>query len=80
MATYNGIKYIDNQVRSIMEQLNESDELIISDDGSSDGTWEYLLELAKKHKNIKVVRGPQKGTNANFFSVIHQAKRHWQRI
>ena len=38
MATYNGSKYIRQQVESILIQLSFEDELIISDDGSLDET------------------------------------------
>lgn len=42
MATYNGEKYIKEQIDSILIQLNENDELIISDDGSTDKTLEII--------------------------------------
>lgn len=42
MATYNGKKYIKKQIESILSQLQESDELIISDDGSVDGTLDII--------------------------------------
>ena len=38
MATYNGEEFISQQIKSIINQLNNDDELIISDDGSTDGT------------------------------------------
>ena len=38
MATYNGEKYIRQQIESDVKQLSVDDELIISDDGSSDNT------------------------------------------
>ena len=38
MTTYNGAKYVQNQIETILVQLEEGDELIISDDGSTDGT------------------------------------------
>lgn len=40
MGTYNGEKYIREQIDSILPQLAETDELIISDDGSTDRTCE----------------------------------------
>lgn len=40
IATYNGKPYIKEQIYSILEQLTENDEIIISDDGSTDGTVE----------------------------------------
>ena len=42
MATYNGAKYIKKQIESILCQLKEGDELIISDDGSTDATLEIV--------------------------------------
>lgn len=38
IATYNGEKYIEKELLSILPQLEKDDEIIISDDGSSDGT------------------------------------------
>jgi glycosyltransferase involved in cell wall biosynthesis len=42
MATYNGEKYIEEQVKSILPQLGKNDELIVSDDGSTDNTIKIL--------------------------------------
>jgi len=42
MATYNGAKYIEEQLTSILNQIGKNDEVIISDDGSSDNTKEII--------------------------------------
>jgi glycosyltransferase involved in cell wall biosynthesis len=42
MATYNGEKYIAEQIKSILSQLGEEDELVVSDDGSIDDTIKIL--------------------------------------
>ncbi len=42
MATYNGEKYIKEQLESILIQLSDNDEVIISDDSSSDSTLEII--------------------------------------
>ena len=38
VATYNGEKFIREQIDSILCQLSSDDEIIVSDDGSTDGT------------------------------------------
>lgn len=42
MASHNGEKYIGEQIASIIEQLSQDDELIISDDGSTDNTIQII--------------------------------------
>jgi glycosyltransferase involved in cell wall biosynthesis len=49
MATYNGEKYLKQQMDSILEQLDDSDELIISDDGSTDRTLEIINSYNDRH-------------------------------
>ena len=45
IATFNGSKYIKQQVDSILIQLGENDEVIISDDSSTDNTIEIIKSL-----------------------------------
>ena len=45
MATYNGEKFIKEQIDSILVQLSSEDELIISDDGSNDKTLEIIRQI-----------------------------------
>ncbi len=57
IATYNGIRFIKEQLDSIIIQTVKVDEIIISDDGSTDGTVEFISDYIKLHKeyNIKLV-------------------------
>lgn len=68
MATYNGEKYIKEQIDSILKQINKNDEIIISDDGSTDKTIEIIKKY--KDKRIKIINGPQKGVKQNFANSI----------
>jgi glycosyltransferase involved in cell wall biosynthesis len=52
MATYNGEKYIKEQLDSILCQLSNEDEIVISDDGSTDKTIEIIENY--KDKRIKL--------------------------
>ncbi|WP_279627937.1 glycosyltransferase family 2 protein [Leptospira brenneri] len=54
MATYNGEKYITEQLNSILTQLSENDEIIVSDDSSTDGTVKILQEFAANDPRIKL--------------------------
>lgn len=74
MATYNGERYLKEQVASILPQLTSNDELIISDDGSTDGTQTLLADYAKKDQRIKVLNGPGKGVIANFENAIGESQ------
>lgn len=57
IASYNAERYIEKSIDSVINQtmLFKQIELIIVDDGSSDGTVDILLKYAKKYSNIIVV-------------------------
>lgn len=74
IASYNGEKYIKKQIESILPQLKELDELIVSDDGSIDKTKDIVLEIAKKDSRVRLIDGPKKGYNKNFENAIKEAK------
>ena len=44
ISTYNGEKYIQEQIESILAQTYQSFHIYIRDDGSSDGTWRKLQQ------------------------------------
>lgn len=69
MATYNGEKYILEQVKSILEQINANDELIISDDGSTDDTLKILVGLNDSRIKIYKNKG-EHGYTANFENAL----------
>jgi len=50
LATFNGAKYIKEQLDSIILQLGSNDEIIISDDGSVDET----IEIIKSYKDSRI--------------------------
>lgn len=52
IATYNGEKYIREQLDSVLAQTMEPDEIIVSDDGSKDKTWDILEEYKSKYPSL----------------------------
>lgn len=71
MATYNGETYIKEQIESILSNLKENDELVISDDGSNDNTVNFIKEYIKQDSRIKLLDGPRKGVKQNFSNAIY---------
>jgi rhamnosyltransferase len=57
LSTYNGIKYVDELIDSIMNQDCDCFKLLIRDDGSTDGTGDVLFCWEQKYpEKITVVR------------------------
>jgi glycosyltransferase involved in cell wall biosynthesis len=52
MTTYNGEKYIDEQINSILRQTYQDFELIICDDASNDSTWNILQKYERLDRRI----------------------------
>jgi glycosyltransferase involved in cell wall biosynthesis len=72
MCTKNGAAFIDVQLKSIADQTHENWILIVSDDGSNDGTVAKLERFAKAHgQKIMIRKGPGKGVCANFLSLAN---------
>lgn len=72
MASYNGEKHIKKQISSILSNLSEIDELVISDDGSTDKTIEIIESF--NDKRIRLIYGARKGVNQNFANAISNCK------
>lgn len=58
IATYNGARYIAEQLASILKQLSAEDEVVVSDDGSTDGTIDIVRSL--NDRRIRIVDGPRR--------------------
>ena len=74
MATFNGEKYLKPQLDSIIQQIDDGDEIIICDDGSTDGTIDIIQEYKKKDSRIRLVCNAHKGFVLNFEDAINKCK------
>ncbi len=74
LAAYKGEKYIGAQIESIISQLGENDELIISDDFPSGETRNAVADLIENDRRIIYLSGPGRGVIANFEFAISKAK------
>lgn len=70
LATYNGELYLKEQLDSILTNLTDKDEIVISDDSSSDSTLKIIETYKSRFKNIKVLKGPCKGFAYNFENAL----------
>lgn len=74
MITYNGAKYLAQQLDSILIQLEEQDEVVISDDGSKDATLEIIKEYQQQDSRIRLVSGPGLGVKKNVECALKQCR------
>lgn len=75
MSTYNGEKYLKEQIDSILAQQDVSVSLLIRDDGSSDGTVGILKQYSAQYENISFYTGRNIGVQKSFFDLLKKADR-----
>ncbi len=71
-ATYNGSRFIEEQLSSILKQIDDNDEIIISDDGSTDDTIKKILSF--NDDRIKILYNNGHCYTANFENALRHAK------
>lgn len=71
LSSYNGEKYVAQQIESILAQKNVDVHLLIRDDGSKDHTLEVMSKY--QDKNIKIIRGENCGSTKSFFTLMQLA-------
>ena len=72
IATYNGERFLKEQLFSILSQLSDKDEVVISDDGSNDGTLKIVRDFKDQRIRILDNKGPH-GVASNFENAIRHA-------
>lgn len=76
LATYNGEKYLNEQLQSIIGQTHTDWHLYVRDDGSTDATVSILKDFEARFENITVLDnlGEYTGSAAgNFFKLVHSS-------
>ncbi len=71
MGTYDGEQFIEAQLESIFAQLGPRDEVVVSDDGSSDGTLEKIRRFADPR--LRLLQSPRLGITGNFENALRHA-------
>jgi len=73
LATYNGMRWINEQMRSILDQQGVDVTVFVSDDQSSDGTLEWCVDCSEKDTRIVILPLLDErfgGAARNFFRLI----------
>jgi GT2 family glycosyltransferase len=75
IPVYNGIKFIDETIRSVQSQTMSDFELLVQDNRSTDGTWEFLEELRTREPRLQTERNSENvGMSGNWNAVIERAQ------
>ncbi len=73
LSTYNGEKYLQEQIESILKQEDVEISLLIRDDGSCDNTIEIIENLKKKNFNIAYYSGNNLGPAKSFMDLVNKS-------
>jgi glycosyltransferase involved in cell wall biosynthesis len=74
LPVYNGARYLSEAIESVLAQTHHSIELLIADDGSTDGSWELIQEYAQKDNRIQSWRNEVRlGLFGNYNRTIKKA-------
>lgn len=74
LAAYNGEKYIAEQISSVLPQLSEDDEIVVSVDPSADRTREIVSSMSEADSRIKLIDGEGMGLIKNFENAIKNCR------
>lgn len=76
LCTYNGADFLDEQITSILSQSILPEEVIISDDGSSDETLNVARSTFERYaySSYKIIEGPKSGPATNFLNGLKYNK------
>lgn len=72
MSTFNGERYLREQVDSILSQERVKVTICIRDDGSTDGTLDILNEYLRNNSNVKVIFGKPSGVGRSFMKLLFE--------
>jgi glycosyltransferase involved in cell wall biosynthesis len=76
LCTYNGAKFLDEQLQSFLAQSHDNWRLYLSDDSSTDATLGILQDFKQSVKNshqVDITAGPRRGVAANFLTALCNA-------
>lgn len=77
MSTYNGDRYIEEQIMSIQNQEDIKVDIYIRDDGSKDRTIQIVKELMNQSNNIYFSEGSNLGVGNSFMTCLYNVPNNY---
>ena len=75
LATFNGARFLEEQLQSLRHQTVDEVHMLVSDDGSTDDTLELLRDAASgwDRGRFEIIEGPQRAFARNFRHLVENA-------
>ena len=73
LSSYNGQKYIGQQLDSIFNQEGVEVHCLVRDDGSTDDTLKMIFEYQIKYDNLEVIQGENIGYKKSFMKLVEKS-------
>lgn len=81
IPTYNNEVFVQEAIKSALDQTYNNIEIIVVDNNSTDGTWEVLQEIASKYNKVKVFRNEKNfGPVRNWIITASKASGYYGKI
>lgn len=77
VPTYNRARLLDRALESVLAQQESSWELLIADDGSTDGTWAALCDWTRRDDRLRCWRHANRGQAASRNALLQHGRGNW---
>lgn len=74
LPNLNTFPYLEERVETIYKQTYENWELVVSDNYSEDGAWQFFQRLAEKDPRVSIAQAPREGLYPNWNNCIRRAQ------
>jgi len=75
LCTYNGERYLQEQLDTILTQQDVEVRILVRDDGSTDSTYNILQSYSERHENVQPVYAARAGVPAGYFELMWSSGR-----
>ena len=77
VPAYNAEEYVGESIKSILHQIDNEDEVILVDDGSTDRTYHICKKIAEEYNNLKIIHKANGGVSSARNCGLDFARKKW---